>query len=162
MIEIPPEISDFSTEESGTSSRGGRIGAQIGKRAEKAAVSFLKHLIRLAAAMGWWALALIIAIIFLGSVFNFMKDERGVSGQQDLNYLYENPTMIGEDGLQHAIALTEPQALIDAYYKYMACDSHQKYYKGKSYRFSDSAQTEDFAGLQDYYGRAVNSLVSVS
>ena len=82
MIEIPPEISDFSTEESGTSSRGGRIGAQIGKRAEKAAISFLKHLIRLAAAMGWWALALIIAIIFLGSVFNFMRSEERRVGKE--------------------------------------------------------------------------------
>lgn len=153
MLGIPPKVSDFSAEENGDSSWGRKIGKRIGKSAEKAAVSFLKHLIRLAVAMGWWALALIIAIIFLGSVFNFLKDERGVSGQQDLNYLYENPTMVGEGGLQYAIALTEPQALIDAYYKYMACDSHQKYYDGKFYRFSDSAQTEDFAGLQDYYGR---------
>ena len=129
------------------------IGRKVGKAASKAIAAFIKHLIKLIIAMGWWGLALILAIIFLGLTFNFLKDERGVSGQQDLNYLYENPTMAGDDGLQHAIALIEPQALIDAYYKYMSCDSHQKYYDGKFYRFSDSSQTEDFAGLQDYYGR---------
>jgi len=157
-MKFSPEESEFSFEEDGDlqgaySGTGKRIGVKVGRCAAKAVATFVKYLVRLIIAMGWFGVGLIILIIFLACVFNYLKDERGVSEQQDLNYLHENPTVAGDDGLQHAIALTVPQALIDAYYKYMSCDSHQKYYDGKFYRFSNSAQTEDFAGLQDYYGR---------
>ncbi len=155
---LSPEESEFRFEEDGDlqrayNGRGKRTGLKVGRCAAKAVATFVKYLARLIVAMGWFGVGITILIIFLACVFNYLKDERGVSGQQDLNYLHENPTVAGDDGLQHAIALTEPQALIDAYYKYMSCDSHQKYYDGAFYRFSNSAQTEDFAGLQDYYER---------
>lgn len=83
-----------------------------------------------------------------------MLDERGSSGALSLDPDVANPTTV-IDGVNTAAALTESQALIDAYYKYMACDSHQKIYidsDGQEHwlQFSNADNTSDFAMPNGY------------
>lgn len=134
---------------------------KVGKAAGKAAVKAGQALIKVIASLGPWGLLILgvlLGIILLVSVaFNYQKDERGSSSQVNLDPSYENPTSITDEGYLQALALTEPQAIIDAYYKYMSCDSHQKvYYDPETnqvidLQFSNVDETADFASLIDLY-----------
>ena len=139
---------------------GKKAGNAIGKLGKKAAKAIVKliaklttKLIALLGMAGFILIGLAAAVILVCCIFNWMKEERGTSAQFAQDSVYENPTVMLEDGLLHASALTEPQAIIDAYYKYMSSDSHTKYYNGKYYHFSKESQTHDFAGLMDYFER---------
>ena len=137
--------------------RAGNAIGKLGKKAVKAVVKLIvkliAKLIALLGAAGIILIGLVAAVILICCIFNWMKEERGTSAQFAQDSVYENPTVMMEDGLLHAAALTEPQAVIDAYYKYMSSDSHTKYYNGKYYNFSKENQTHDFAGLMDYFER---------
>ena len=86
--------------------------------------SFGKSAFRLLASLGQvgWIIGVFLLIIFfillfIGASFDFMLDERGSSSALTLNPDYANPT-VAINGVNTAVALTESQALIDAYYKY--------------------------------------------
>lgn len=135
--------------------QAGERGVQGAGAAAKALAKIAKALIRaLVKLIGVWffaALGVFLLAIFAISIADVSMEERGTTDTHSFEPLYENPTVTGDDGVSRAVALTEPQALIDAYYKYMSADSHTKYYEGKAYRFSDAEQTQDFAGLLDYF-----------
>lgn len=124
------------------------------KLGAKAVVAFAKAIIQFLIALGPIGLAVLGAVILVAIIFNWQMDERGSSGQLSQDIAHENPSMM-VDGVQTAVALTEPQALIDAYYKYLACNSHQKVYIPEDggtpiqLTFNDPDQTSDFAGLMD-------------
>ena len=136
-----------------------KAGKAVGKMAIKAGQALVKFI----ASLGPWGiliLAVVLLLIFLFSAaFNFQQDERGSSGMLTLNPTYENPTTKTDTGYIKALALTEPNAIIDAYYKYMACNSHQKVYYDPDtnqlidLNFSDINETADFASLIEI-GRA--------
>lgn len=135
-----------------------KLGKAAAKLAIKAIKAFIQAIVKLITALGPWALVILLIIIFFSAAFNFMKDERGSSSQMTLDPAYENPTTMTDEGYIKASAMTESQALIDAYYKYLSCDSFQKVYVDNSgtihrYNFSNVAQTADFAGLTDLYNR---------
>ena len=135
-----------------------KAGKAAVKAAAKAIKALIQALIKLLAAIGPWGILIIIIIIIFASAFNFIKDERGSSTQMTLDPSHENPTTMTDEGYLKASAMTESQALIDAYYKYLSCDSFQKVFIDNSgtvhrYNFSNVSQTADFAGLTDMYSR---------
>lgn len=137
---------------------GKRAGKAIRKAAFKAIKLFIKALIKLLIALGPWVAAILIFLIIVAAAFDFEKDERGSTSSLTLDPAYENPTTMTEEGYLKADAMTEQQALIDAYYKYLACDSFQKVFIDDSgtihrYKFSNVEQTADFAGLTDLYNK---------
>lgn len=96
-------------------------------------------------------LAVILAVILLvGCAHVFLLEERGTNESNNLNPVYQNPSYMTETGVTKAIAMTEPQAVVDAYYKFMSTSSYIKSYQGKLYEFQDPEETQDFAGLRDY------------
>jgi len=135
-----------------------RAGKKAGKLAIQAIKAFVQAVIKLMATLGPWALVILLAIIIFAAAFGYMKDERGSSSQMTLDPSHENPTVMTDEGYLKATAMTESQALIDAYYKYLSCDSFQKVYVDDSgtihrYNFSNVTQTADFAGLTDLYNK---------
>lgn len=135
-----------------------KAGKKALQLAAKAIKAFVQAVIKLLAALGPWGILILILIIIFAASFNYVKDERGSSSQMTLDPSYENPTTMTDEGYIKAAAMTESQALIDAYYKYLSCDSFQKVYVDDSgtvhrYNFSNVAQTADFAGLTDLYQR---------
>lgn len=137
-------------------------GRKIGKKAVQATgkllVAFLNALKSLLLALGPIGIGVLVGIVIFAAAFNYIMDERGSSGQLDLDPSKENPTVMTDEGYRTAVAMTESQALIDAYYKYLSCDSHQKVYVDESgnivtLQFSNAEQTADFAGLSDIYGK---------
>lgn len=146
----------------GVKRQGKKLLKKAGKAAAKLAVkaikAFIQAIIKLIATIGPWGALILLVIVIFAAAFNFMKDERGSSSQMTLDPAYENPTTMTDEGYIKATAMTESQALIDAYYKYLSCDSFQKVYVDESgaihrYNFSNVAQTADFAGLADLYSR---------
>ena len=91
------------------------------------------------------------------TVFDIEIDSRGPQSNIFLSTDYENPTEY-KNGSYHAVALIEPEALADAYYKYMSVLSHTKVYSPDedseiTLVFDNEKQTTDFASLMDYYNR---------
>ena len=139
-----------------------RLGKKAGKAAVKlgikAAQAFLHAVKALLVAIGPWGCLALAVILLFSAVFNWQQDERGSSGQLSQDLRNENPTSV-VDGVNIASALTEPQALIDAYYKYLACDSHRKLFVDPDtgeevwLQFSNADETSDFAGLSDPYSK---------
>lgn len=143
-----------------------RHGKRLLKKARKAAAKAVANavkalaqgIVKLLAALGPWGILILAVIIIFSAAFNFEKDERGSSTQMTLDPSRENPTTMTDEGYLKASAMTESQALIDAYYKYLSCDSFQKVFIDNSgtvhrYNFSNVSQTADFAGLTDLYSR---------
>lgn len=139
-----------------------KVAVKVGKHVVKAAVKIGKALVqliaKLLAALGPWGCLILAIIILLAVVFNWLLDERGSTGQLSQDPEYENPLVVAENGVRQVAALTELQALIDAYYKYMSCDSHQKIYvdeDGEAHwlQFSDQEETADFSTLIDLYNK---------
>lgn len=139
------------------SQEGLRNTAKIGDQAGKLAVRLLKLLIKL---LGKWLLVAVAVLAVGAALFTFADyflEERGSSESLSLDPEYENPSYTDSDGLLRAVAMTEPQARIDAYYKYMSAASYTKYYGGKSFALinddNSGDETSDFAGLVDYLQR---------
>lgn len=135
----------------GGKNKGKKAGSEIARKIMKLLITFLKAIVKLIISVGWIGAVVLAVLIVVALAWNFLFEERGSTASVSLEPAYTNPTQQDEFGVQKAIALTEPQALIDAYYKYMACNSYIKFYGDKRYQFNDPNQTEDFAGLQDYY-----------
>lgn len=107
----------------------------------------------------------IVAIILFSVMFSVFIDTRGRTGNFVLEQIssVNNPTYIGEDGQENAVALTRENAYIDAYYKYMSLGSFQKYSGDKKFmhlintddgsKKLKKSEIEDFAGLTDYEGK---------
>lgn len=136
------------------------IGRRVRKALVRKAKQIIKRIARALADLLIKALAIIgpVGIIFLAfiflicSSFTFLLEERGSNESDDLDPDVQNPSYVdGDSGITKAIAMTEPQAVIDAYYKYLSSSSYYKAYGGKLFRFNDKSQTSDFAGLRDYY-----------
>ena len=130
---------------------------QAGGRAGKLAARLLKLLAKL---LGKWlvaALAILAVGMSLYAIADYFLEERGSSGSLSLDPEYENPSYTDTDGVTKAVAMTEPQARIDAYYKYMSAASYVKYYGNKTFALINSddsgGETSDFAGLVDYLQR---------
>lgn len=126
------------------------------KTAVKAAVKIIKTLIsliiKLLVALGPIAIVIILLVILFVVVWNVTSEERGSAQLNDFDPSVMNPTRVDEETKAiSALAMTEPQAVVDAYYKYMATQSFTKEYKSKLYEFADEDETSDFAALRDYY-----------
>lgn len=123
----------------------------LGKAVAKIAKTIIQLLIKLIALLGPIGLIIFAILIILAGCFVFVLDERGSNESNNLDPDVQNPSyMENSSGITKAVALTEPQAVIDAYYKYMSCSSYVKAYSGKLWEFQDADKTEDFAGLRDY------------
>jgi len=118
-------------------------------------------LVKLVAVIGI-PLAAILAILLVAAlIWNFLAEERGSNESNDLDPSVQNPSIVDtETGITTALAMTEPQAVIDAYYKYMSTCSFTKSYDDKLYVFNKPEQTQDFAGLRDYFDRENNFYLS--
>lgn len=122
---------------------------------------FIQALIKLIALLGWPLLIIIIIIIIFSLLWVFKFEERGSTQSNDLMPGTENPTYVDEQtAVTTAVAMTEPQAVIDAYYKYMSTQSFIKEYDGKLYEFADEDDTADFSALRDYYDKENNFYLS--
>ena len=147
----------------------GKKAAQGAAKAIKAGIKalvqiakmFIQALIKLVALFGWPLLIVLIIIIVFSLLWVFQFEERGSTQSNDLMPGSENPTIVNEEtAVTTAVAMTEPQAVIDAYYKYMSTQSFVKEYNGKLYEFADENDTEDFSALRDYYDKENNFYLS--
>lgn len=130
---------------------GRKAAKAVGKAAVKIGKALVQAIVKLLAILGPIGLAVLLVIVLLAGTFVFLLDERGSNESNDLDPDVQNPTYIDESsGISKALAMTEPQAVIDAYYKYLSCSSYFKTYDKKIFVFNDPAQTTDFAGLRDY------------
>lgn len=122
---------------------------------------FISILIKLFLLLGWPLLIIIIIIVIFSTVWVFLFEERGSTESNDLMPGSENPTIVNEESaVTTAVAMTEPQAVIDAYYKYMSTQSFIKEYDGTLYEFADEEDTADFSALRDYYDKENNFYLS--
>lgn len=124
------------------------VGKTAGKAIGKGLGALLKNPLVLKALI---IVGVVLFIIFIVSGgFDYEQEERGSSSRVD-HVNGENPFYTTAQGYQAALALTEPQALLNAYYRYLACNSVTKmaYIDGKmiDLRFDDPDQTSDFASL---------------
>ena len=133
----------------------------IAKGVANLAKIFIKLLVQLISLIGG---PLLVAggILLVGVIlWNFIAEERGSNQSDNLDPAVQNPAIVDtETGITTALAMTEPQAVIDAYYKYMSTCSFTKSYNDKLYTFNKPEQTQDFAGLRDYFDRENNFYLS--
>lgn len=167
-----------NTLKSGAKKAGGAVKKAIKKRlaiqrkirkatvaAVKAAVRMLIRVVMLIAGNAF----LLIGVILIIAIFCFATqiDTTGSNGNVIEDADLANPMVEDENNIYQAQALLEPQALKDAYYKYMACKSYIKIYDDGSdegmvleFEYEDEEMLEDFAGLSDYMGREDNFYLS--
>lgn len=107
--------------------------------------------------IGTWPIWLILLAILLAfAMYTGVKNDRGPFKLLSLDrFLPVNYTEQRTEARQAAVAFSEPQAILDAYYTYMSCNSITKVIAVDNYfKFNgDKDEVEDFAGLQDYYKR---------
>lgn len=124
------------------------------KAAGKAVAGAVKALIAALPEIGGVLLivlaVILVVILIVGCAHVFLLEERGTNESNNLNPVYQNPSYMTETGVTKAIAMTEPQAVVDAYYKFMSTSSYIKSYQGKLYEFQTPEETQDFAALRDY------------
>ena len=126
-------------------------GRAIKKVAAQAAKAITSAVTKLIAALGPIGIVAIAVLLIVALAFTYILEERGSVNSNVLDVDTENPTyMDPETGIITGIALTEPQAVVDAYYKYMSTGSYIKTYKDNIWEFMTPEQTEDFAALRDY------------
>lgn len=123
---------------------------KAGKVLVGAGKAFIQLILKFLAMLGPIGILILSLLVLLTGVFNFILDERGSNESNTLEPYYQNPSYVDTDGVTRALAMTEPQAVIDAYYKYMSCLSFSKTYDGKILKFQNEEQAQDFAGLRDY------------
>lgn len=130
-----------------------RKGLKAGaKKLASAAANAIKQLVaKLIAALGPIGIIVIAFLLVFTIIFVYVYEERGSAQRNVLDPDTENPSYTDQEtGIVTAIAQTEPQAVVDAYYKYMSTASYMKTYGNKMWQFQTPEQTEDFAGLRDY------------
>ena len=144
-----------------TAASGAKKGVRLAKKGIKAAKTAGKTIKAIASAiksavtalisiLGPVGLVIIAFILIFGLLFVWFSEDRGTGGDVTLGYEEANPFVFDEEtGAMTALSMTEPQAIVQAYYKYIACQSYTKDYKGSKFTFRED--TEDFAGLTDYY-----------
>lgn len=138
--------------------KAGKAVAKTVKNTAQIIAKVIMHLVALFGGPLLVALALILSCVIL---WNFIAEERGSTESNDLTPIVDNPSVVDQDtGVIKAIAMTEPQAVIDAYYKLMSTSSFTKTYKDEDYVFNEPAETQDFAGLRDYFERENNFYLS--
>lgn len=143
------------------------IGNKIKKRTRNVTQKAARAAGRMAKAMIKKLIAFIIAhavpiliiffllLLFLG-LLNLQVNTPGTTNNvtQDINH--QNPMAYDEKGDLNAVALVEPQAMKDAYYKYMACRSYRKLVIDGTdeiwleFDYENPEMYQDFAGLMDY------------
>lgn len=132
--------------------RKGHTKGHIGNLMKKIIQLIVKVLSKILAALVSLGPFVIVFIIiggfFLGAIWEVETNSRGTNSAYSGDPDDGNKIEWTENGLE-AVALSEPQAIIDAYYKYMACQSYYKDYNGELFSFRRN--TADFAGLSDYY-----------
>ena len=89
--------------------------------------------------------------IVLSTTWDTIRDQRGTRSGYSLDPKNANIIMVDDSGVQRTVALSQNQAYIKAYYEYLSCNSYIKLFGNDKYTFKNN--TEDFAGLQDYYGK---------
>ena len=138
--------------------KAAKMGVKAAKNIGKILIQLIAKLIALIGVP--MAIALAVAVVGI-VVWNFIAEERGSNMGDDLDPAVQNPAIVDtETGITTALAMTEPQAVIDAYYKLMSTYSFTKSYNNKEYVFNDPNKTQDFAGLRDYYDRENNFYLS--
>lgn len=131
--------------------KAGKAGANVIKKGlKKAAAIAKKALIAVLKIAGPYLLVGFLILMVLALAWTWVSEERGTTGRYTLDPEQQNVTVTDENGIERVVALTEEQAYINAYYKYMACSSYSKMV-GTSNKFTFRNETADFAGLQDYY-----------
>ena len=138
--------------------KAAKLGVKAAKNIGKILIQLIVKLIALIGVP--MAIALAVAVVGI-VVWNFIAEERGSNMGDDLDPAVQNPAVVDtETGITTALAMTEPQAVIDAYYKLMSTYSFTKSYNDKEYVFNDPNETQDFAGLRDYFDRENNFYLS--
>lgn len=136
-----------------------RAAKEAAKRVAQAVKALGQLIAKLFAAFPVAMAIILVVIILICLAYMWFYEERGSTQSKTLDPEYDNPTYVDDTvGILRADKLTEPQAVLDAYYKYLSCQSYTKEYgyeesgiwKTKGLTFRED--TEDFAGLSDYYG----------
>lgn len=136
-------------------------GKKMAKAAVRAGKELVKNIIqcisKLLALLGPIGIGVVTAIIFICLVCTVVFDQRGSSGDMSLKAGDQNAVVQNEDGVLEVAAFSEPQALIDAYYKYLSCASQSKVYVKedgtyKQLSFFDADQAVDYSQLMDVGG----------
>lgn len=98
-------------------------------------------------------LVVVLAVVMVFTlIWDVTREERGSAQVNDFNPAVANPSVVDEQTAAiTALAMTEPQAVVDAYYKFMATQSFTKEYGNKLYSFANEDETADFSALRDYY-----------
>lgn len=133
--------------------RGIRKGLKsAAKKVAKATAEAIKQAVaKLIAALGPIGIVVVAFLLVFTVIFVYVYEERGSAQRNVLDPDIENPSYTDtETGIVTAFAQTEPQAVVDAYYKFMSTSSYVKTYGDKMWEFQEPEQTEDFAGLRDY------------
>ncbi|MBR2894818.1 MAG: hypothetical protein IKC03_04050, partial [Oscillospiraceae bacterium] len=132
---------------------GQKAGRAVGKAIYNLGKVLTSLLIKLVVLLGSYGVLFCLCLVLLGGCFAVMFEERGSTGSNDLYPEVQNPSYRTETGILTAAAMTEPQAVIDAYYKMLSCSSYTKVYDAMTFAFNNTETTEDFAGLRDYNKR---------
>ena len=131
------------------------VRSAIKKGVRKVAASAAKAIAQIGAkiiaALGPVGIVVLAILLVVGLGYVYTMEERGSVESNVMDPVTENPTyMDPETGIMTAVAQTEPQAVVDAYYKYMSVASYVKTFKKGMWEFQEPEETEDFAGLRDY------------
>ena len=141
-----------------------KIQKQIVRLIKAAIRALVRTILMITGPIGLLILVIVIvATLAVGGILNITGSNGYVIEDTDLT----NPMVEDENHVYQAQALLEPQALKDAYYKYMACRSYIKIYDDGSDEgmtleldYDDDEMVEDFAGLSDYMEREDNFYLS--
>ena len=149
--------------------KGAKKAAKVAQKAAKTAIKAVVHAVKTVVSMVANAIAvaapylipILIVVLLVVVIVVVVYEERGSTESNDLEPSVQNPVSVNEEnGLTTAVAMTEPQAVIDAYYKYMSIQSFTKEYNNKLYDFADEDETTDFSALRDYYDKENNFYLS--
>ena len=145
-------------EEDWKTAKGGNPAGRFLKREVKGA---LGSLVRRGAGRLFRRKALAVLCVLLvlaagvSGAYEYYLEERGSLCMFSLDPEESNPNR-REDGLLKAVALTENQALIEAWYRYQACDSHRKCFVDAAgtlhtLQFLNREECGDFTMLRDLF-----------
>ena len=147
---------------------GRRVGNEVKNRVKKAVKDKIKKkvngavvrqaiqkLILFLVHFGPWILLGIFALILLIQLVHIDVESTGTDNNVTQDANHQNDMAYDENGLLQAVAMVEPQAMKDAYYKYMACQSYRKLVVIGSeeiwleFNYDDPDMYQDFAGMTD-------------
>lgn len=136
---------------------GKKVAKAAGKAVKELVKTIAQGIAKLLALLGPVGIGVLTLIILVAVISTAVLDQRGSSGDMALDPRAQNAIVQNEDGVLEVAAFSEPQALIDAYYKYLACASQSKVYvkddgSYKQLSFFDSDQAVDYSQLMDIGG----------